>query len=109
MICLKLIRANKSQTTTNRVHILWDIWQVQLHKKQPVQFGLDDVISSAARIKQGLCAIWDIRQKLALNSNIAKSRLYTTPVSVAQSFWNFTQSTTVSLPRSVQKDWTIAK
>ena len=42
---------------------------------------------------QGSCAIWDIRPKLRLNTNLAKSRWSMTFILVVQSFWNFAQST----------------
>ena len=61
------------------------------------------VISPLSHI-QGAVTLKDITPpKIIFNSNLAKSRLSTTLISVAQYFWNFTQSTTASLPFSVQK------
>ena len=51
---------------------------------------------------QGCCAIWDIRPKLILNSNLIKSHSSITTVAVIESFWNFAQSTAVILPCSAQ-------
>ena len=55
----------------------------------------------------GRCAIWDIRPKRILNSNLAKSRSSITSVSIVQSFWYFAQGTAVILPCSVQNVKTI--
>ena len=53
------------------------------------------------------CAIEVIRPKLILNPNLVKYRSFVTSVSVVQSFWNYTQSTAVSLSRSVHNFKTI--
>ena len=47
------------------------------------------------------------RPKPIINSHLAKSRSTITSVSVVQSFWNFAQSTAVSLPCPVQNFQTI--
>ena len=47
--------------------------------------------------------ILGIDRKRILNSYLAKSRFPITYLAVAQSFWNFAQSTTVILPCSVKK------
>ena len=44
------------------------------------------VLDSMVLIIQGLCAIWDIRSKRILNSNLAKSCLHITYFAVAKSF-----------------------
>ena len=64
-------------------------------------------ISEATTIPVGCCAIWNIRPKLTLNSNLAKSRSSIKSVSVVLWFRNFAHSTTVILPCSVQKCKTI--
>ena len=51
---------------------------------------------------QGPWAMWDIRSKHILNSNLAKSPLPITYSIVLQLFWNFAQSTAVTLLCSVQ-------
>ena len=53
-------------------------------------------------------AIYEI-SLINFNSNIAKSHLSITSSSVAQSFWNFAQSTAVSQPCSVQNVKTIGE
>ena len=53
------------------------------------------------RANLGALAIQDISTKLILNSNLVKSSLSITYFLVAQSFWNFSQSTAVILPCSV--------
>ena len=55
----------------------------------------------------GCCAIYNIRPKLILNSNLEKSRSSITFACVVQSFWNFTQSASVSLPCFVHNIKTI--
>ena len=57
----------------------------------------------------GQRAIWDIRPKLILNPNFAKTRSSITSVSILQSSWNFAQNTAVSLPCSVQNCKTIGQ
>ena len=47
-------------------------------------------------------SIYDIRSKLILKSDLVKSCLPIIYLSVIQSFWNFTQSTAMILPCSVQ-------
>ena len=66
-------------------------------KRQPFFFG-------------PLYVIHRIFLLILLSSNVAKSHSLLTSVYVIQSFWNFAQSTTVSLPCSVlkfQDDWII--
>ena len=58
---------------------------------------------------EGSYAIWNIRPKIILNSNLVKSRYSITPVYVIQSFWNFSQSTAVILLFSVQNFKTIVQ
>ena len=58
---------------------------------------------------QGSLAIWYIRPKRILNSNVVKSRSSVTSFAFIQSFWNSAQSTAVSLPCSVQNFKTIAR
>ena len=41
--------------------------------------------------------MWDIRKRHILDSNLAKSRLRITNFSVVKPFWNFAQSTAVSM------------
>ena len=48
------------------------------------------------------CAIWIIRPKCILNSNLAKFHLPITYSSVVQSFWNFVQNMAVILSCSLQ-------
>ena len=52
---------------------------------------------SAVCYQLGLWTIWDIRPKCILNSNLAQSRLPIPYFVIAQSFWNFAQSTAVTL------------
>ena len=56
---------------------------------------------------QGCCAIWAIRPKLSLNSNLSKSRSSITSVSVVDSLRTFAQNTKVQIPCSVQTFGTI--
>ena len=56
---------------------------------------------------QGPCAIYDVRPKRILNSNLVKSRLPTTYFAAARSFWNFAPSTPEILSCSVQNLKTI--
>ena len=53
--------------------------------------------------------VWDIPLELILNSNLFKTFLFITSSTVAQSFWNFAQSTAVILPCSVQNFKMIAR
>ena len=48
-----------------------------------------------------------LQYRISVNSNLAKSRSPKTPISVAKSFWNFSQSTAVVLPCSVKNIITI--
>ena len=50
-----------------------------------------------------------LRPKLILNSTLTKSRSAITSMSVVESFWDFAQSTAVSLPCSVQNFKTIGR
>ena len=68
-----------------------------------------DLQTSCSKWCQGYCEIYDIRLKLLSNSNLAKSRSPITFVAVIQSSWNYTQSTVVSLPCSVQNFKTIGR
>ena len=54
---------------------------------------------------QGFCAIWNIRPKRILNSNLVKSRLPIIYFTDAKLFWHFAQSTAV-LCAKLQNDWT---
>ena len=56
--------------------------------------------------RQGGVAVY-IRPKYILISNIAKSRLSRTLISVVKSFWNFAQRTAVTLPCAVKNFKTI--
>ena len=51
---------------------------------------------------RGYVTIEVISLKLILNSNLMKTSSSITSISVVKSFWNFAQSTAVSLPCSVQ-------
>ena len=60
-----------------------------LHPKRP----WNDKTQNRTR---GSCAIYDIRPKRSLNSNLTKSRLSITFVSIAWSLWNFAQSGSIT-------------
>ena len=53
------------------------------------------------RSRNSVLGVWRLSQHTHINSNLVKSRLPRTYFSVAQSFWNFAQSTAVILPCSV--------
>ena len=60
-------------------------------------------VSVVGRVSPGGSdSVWDIRSKLIINSNLAKSRWLITFISVLQSFRNFAQITAVSLPCPVK-------
>ena len=69
--------------------------------------GVNPLNVTFAPIIMGTVAICDICPKLILKSNLVKSQFYVTSVSVVKSFWNFSQSTAVSLPCSGQNFQTI--
>ena len=69
--------------------------------------GHSDVIKYLSGWIQGSVALWDICLKSILNSNLMKSDFAITCCSDVRSFWNYSQSTAVSLPCSVQNFKTI--
>ena len=78
----------------------WILFEIQMFSFKNIFINV--MCEMSAILLSGGCTILDIYPKLILNTNLAKSRSSITCVSVIQSFWNFAQSMTVSLPCSVQ-------
>ena len=70
------------------------LFRPQCVKLQYLHYALDGLLEAIA--------IPAISLKLISNSDILKSNLPITSISISQSFWNFAQSMAVSLPCSVQ-------
>ena len=97
--------------TRYREKFMKSLWTVSRNFERNIDICIPNTVDEYRKLPRNCALLWYaikyIRPKPILNSNLAKSRSSITSMSFVQSFWNFAQSTAVSLPCSVQNFKTI--